>query len=44
MMNNSVIDENNVVLQIDDGHTTREEAAGRKVWEKLQAKELGCAD
>lgn len=27
-----------------DGHTAREEAEGKAVWEKLQAKELACKD
>lgn len=27
-----------------DGHTAREEAEGKAVWEKLQAKELTCKD
>ena len=27
-----------------DGHTVREEAEGKVVWEKLQAKELTCKD
>lgn len=27
-----------------DGHTAREEAKGKAVWEKLQAKELTCED
>lgn len=29
---------------ISDGHTAREEAEGKAVWEKLQAKELTCKD
>lgn len=28
----------------DDGHTAREEAEGKTIWEKLQAKELTCKD
>ena len=35
---------NNATLQDDDGHTAREEAEGKAVWEKLQAKELTCED
>ena len=35
---------NNTALQTDDGHTAREEAEGKAVWEKLQAKELTCKD
>jgi len=27
-----------------DGHTAKEEAEGRAIWDKLQAKELSCAD
>src|SRR3989344_7437347 len=27
-----------------DGHTAREEAEGKAVWEKLSAKELACKD
>lgn len=30
------------VSQSDDGHTVREEAEGKEVWEKLQAEELTC--
>jgi len=29
---------------VSDGHTAREEAEGKAVWEKLQAKELTCKD
>src|SRR3990167_5123219 len=29
---------------VSDGHTAREEAEGKTVWEKLQAKELTCED
>lgn len=32
-----------VSAQTDD-HTAREEAEGKVIWEKLQAKELGCQD
>lgn len=35
---------NNTIAQNDDGHTAREEAEGKEVWEKLQAKELNCED
>lgn len=35
---------NNTALQNNDGHTAREEAEGKAVWEKLQAKELACKD
>lgn len=27
-----------------DGHTTREESEGKAIWEKFQAKEVGCED
>lgn len=33
-----------VFAQESDGHTAREEAEGKAVWEKLQAKELTCKD
>jgi len=33
---------NNVI--VSDDHTVREEAAGKIVWEKLQAKQTTCAD
>lgn len=36
MMGNSAIN--------SDGHTAREEAEGKVVWEKLQAKQVTCAD
>jgi len=29
---------------VSDGHTAREEAEGKAVWEKLQTKELACKD
>lgn len=29
---------------VSDGHTAREEAEGKAVWEKLRAKELACKD
>ncbi len=29
---------------VSDGHTIREEAEGKAVWEKLQTKELACKD
>ncbi len=29
-------------VALSDGHTAREEAEGKAVWEKLQAKELAC--
>lgn len=43
MMRN-VADVNGATLQNDDGHTAREEAEGKAVWEKLQSKELACKD
>ena len=43
MMNN-VANADNATLQNNDGHTAREEAEGKVVWEKLQAKELTCKD
>lgn len=33
---------NNVTLQNNDGHTAREEAEEKEIWEKLQAEELKC--
>jgi hypothetical protein len=29
---------------VSDGHTAREEAERKAIWEKLQAKELACKD
>ena len=43
MMGNST-GANNATVQNDDGHTAREEAEGKAVWEKLQAKTLNCKD
>ena len=43
MMRN-VASMNSATLQNDDGHTAREEAEGKAVWEKLQSKELACKD
>jgi putative membrane protein len=37
-----MMDFNNTSTQSDDGHTAREEAEGKEVWEKLQAEELKC--
>jgi len=39
-----MMDGNSTATQNDDGHTAREEAEGKEVWEKLQAKELNCED
>lgn len=36
--------DNNGAVSESDGHTAVEEAAGKEVWEKLQAKELECSD
>lgn len=44
IMMGNITDTNNTSLQNDDGHTAREEAEGKAVWEKLQAKELACKD
>lgn len=38
----SFAQENNTVSQNSDGHTAREEAEGKEVWEKLEAEELRC--
>ena len=35
---------NNAASQNNDGHIAREEAKGKAVWKKLQAKELTCKD
>lgn len=35
---------NNTITKNDDGHTAREEAEGKEIWGKLQAKELKCED
>ena len=35
---------NNATLQNNDGHTAREEAEGKDIWEKLQSKNLNCED
>lgn len=32
------------IVPNDDGHTAREEAEGKAIWEKLQVKELTCKD
>ena len=34
----------NTVSQSDDGHTAQEEAEGKEIWDKLQAKQLECKD
>ncbi|MDP2691287.1 MAG: SHOCT domain-containing protein [bacterium] len=39
-----MMDTSNTVSPGDDGHTAREEAEGKEIWEKLQAKELSCKD
>ena len=44
MMGNNMMGGNSTAEQSDDGHTVREEAEGKAVWEKLQAKELQCED
>lgn len=43
-MGNNMMDGNNTITQSNDGHTAREEAEGRIVWEKLQTKQTTCAD
>jgi len=43
-MMGDMMSENNTITQSDDGHTAREEAEGKAVWEKLQAKKLNCED
>ena len=43
-MMGKVAETNNAASQNNDGHTAREEAEGKAVWEKLQAKELTCKD
>ncbi len=43
MMGN-IRDKDNTITQRDDGHTAREEAEGKIIWEKLQAEELKCGD
>lgn len=43
-MRNNMMGGDNASVQNDDGHTAREEAEGKAVWEKLQAKELDCKD
>ncbi len=35
---------NDTTISAQDGHTAREEATGKEVWENLQAKELECKD
>lgn len=40
----SITGTNNTAPQNDDGHTAREEAEGKSIWEKLQTKELTCKD
>ena len=43
-MMGGMMDGNGTATQSDDGHTAREEAEGKGVWEKLQDKELNCED
>jgi len=44
MMGNNMMGGNDAVAQSEGGHTAREEAEGKAIWEKLQAKELQCED
>jgi len=44
MMENNMVGGNSAEEQSEDGHTAREEAEGKAIWEKLQAKELRCED
>ncbi len=39
-----IMGENNATVAESSGHTAREEAEGKEVWEKLQAKEIECKD
>lgn len=36
--------DSNTVSQSDDGHTAREEAEGKEIWEELQGNERECED
>ena len=40
----NITGKNNTNLQNSDGHTAREEAEGKDIWEKLQSKNLNCED
>ena len=44
MMNPNMMGRGNTISQNDDGHTAREEAEGKTIWEKFQAEELKCQD
>lgn len=44
MMGNGMMGGNGDVTTESDGHTAREEAEGKIVWEKLQTEELSCED
>ena len=41
---NSMMSGNITTAQNNDGHTAREEAEGKVVWKKLQAKQITCID
>ncbi len=40
----NLVSAQNDVLLSDDGHTAREEAKGKAIWEKIQAQKLNCED
>ena len=42
MMGNNMMGGNDAAAQSEGGHTAREEAEGKAIWGKLQAKELRC--
>jgi len=44
VVENNVTSVDNTVTQSDNRYISREEAKGKTIWEKLQAKELKCGD
>ncbi|OGD82820.1 hypothetical protein A3A54_02425 [Candidatus Curtissbacteria bacterium RIFCSPLOWO2_01_FULL_39_62] len=44
MMGNNMMNNEDATVGNTDGHTAREEAEGKKIWENLQAQELKCED
>ncbi len=43
-MDNNMMGSGEINAEISDGHTAREEAEGKAIWEKFQAKDLNCED
>ena len=44
MMGDDMVGNSEINTEVGNGHTAREEAEGKKIWEKLQTKDIVCSD